>query len=642
MAAQPASTNDRRITRLSISTTTTTLTPSTKAYATPPTSRTIPSSSSTSAVASALVEFASLAVEVPRSPQQQEVALQTAERCSQNASQSAELRSVIVTRSTEHRSLTAAQLTEPRPRASTRSPRTNRRDDEKQQDSRKSGTKVPSDSVDRLVKGIGAVQIHQASASRHSQTTSPPIPATPTNQKRGRSDYEQENSIEERLAKLYVGPLPPTSTLTSASASASTSTPPVTPLSTTTTAMTICTSMSHNRPAKTSPKGNERSESQLKPWMDSLDIALHTLRAARKLVVAALACDSHRRHDIYMQCEYAHTQYTHEHIQYLSVQLTNPARIEYQRRYEQARFEYLQMYEQMMDESQQKFEPSMTEAQRRYENAWIEFQRQYEKEWINWNRGYDKAWAESQRKYEKAWIEFQRKYDMVVIESQRRYEKAWIDCQRRYDKSWTEFQRMYDKAWIKSQRNYKNEWHEFQRKCRQATMESQQKYKQAITESQRKYVQASEHRKKSIQDARNKPAQQHQQVSQSYHQTSPQHKQGLEEVDDKSSRPLLSKDADTVPSSLPESESSGSREDGDKTSEGHGRRRKRVKHDDIKKEPVDETMSDAATASASFSTITSTASTTSSFSTSSGHTVADVTLDMQNKLNFNPTTAIFQ
>ncbi|KAG9061119.1 hypothetical protein KI688_007748 [Linnemannia hyalina] len=311
------------------------------------------------------------------------------------------------------------------------------------------------------------------------------------------------------------------------------------------------------------------------------------MTAAYMLVGDTLFFGSHRRHDTYMRCGYAHAQDEYADMQYLSTQSTSPVRIE-----------YLQMYE----------------------KAWIEYRRVYEKEWM-----------ESSREDEKEWIEFQRKYDNARIKSQQKCEKAWIESQQMYDKAWSECRRNYEKEWLESRRKYENAWIEFQ-----------QKYEQPMIASQQKYEQASEHRKKSIQDARNKPAQQHRQLSQSHHQTLPQHKQGLEELVDKFSYPLLSKDAGTVPSSLPESESSGSREDGDKTSEDHGRRRKRVKHDDIKKEPVDETMSDAATASASFSTITSTASTTSSFSTSSGHIVADVTLDMQNKLNFNPTTAIFQ
>ncbi|KAF9124014.1 hypothetical protein BGX30_001148, partial [Mortierella sp. GBA39] len=231
---------------------------------------------------------------------------------------------------------------------------------------------------------------------------------------------------------------------------------------------------------------------------------------------------------------------------------------------------------------------------------------------------YDKTWIESQREYDKARIEFYRKHDKASIESQRERERWWIERQQNYDKTWTESQREYDKARIESQR----------------------KYDKALIESQKKYEQASEQCKKSIQDARNKPAQQHRQLSLSYH--SPQYEEGLKELVDKSPYPLISKDAGTVPSSLPESVGGGSREDGDKTSEDHGRRRKRVKHDDTKKEPVDENMSDVATASTSFSTTTSAASTTLTFSTSSGHTVADVTLDMQNMLSFNPTTAISQ
>lgn len=69
MVAQSASINDRRVTRSSTPTTTTTLTPSTKSYATRPSSQTIHpfSSSSSSAVTPTLPDaFAFLAVEASR------------------------------------------------------------------------------------------------------------------------------------------------------------------------------------------------------------------------------------------------------------------------------------------------------------------------------------------------------------------------------------------------------------------------------------------------------------------------------------------------------------------------------------------------------------------------------------------------
>ncbi|KAF9538959.1 hypothetical protein EC957_005995 [Mortierella hygrophila] len=311
--------------------------------------------------------------------------------------------------------------------------------------------------------------------------------------------------------------------------------------------------MSHNRPAKTSSKGGERSKSQLESYGGGIDLALQSLRAARKLVVDALT-------------------------------FIGPG------------------------------------EDRVSTNAMIESQRTYEQ-----------AMNESQRKYDEAWIEFQRNRDRARIEFQRNRDKAWTDLQRNRDKEWIDSQRKCDKEWIESNQNHNKEW-----------MESQQNYDKEWIESLRNYEQVSEQSKKSIQDPRNKPAQQPRQLSQSYHQTPPQYKQRLEKLDDKSSYPLLSKDAGAVPRSLPESVGGGSREDGDKTSVDHGRERKRVKCDDIKKEPVDGTTSDAATASTSSSTTTSTASTTSTFSTSSGHTVADVTLDIENKLNFNPTTAISQ
>ncbi|OAQ24069.1 hypothetical protein K457DRAFT_130085 [Linnemannia elongata AG-77] len=551
MAAQAASTNNRRVSRSSTSTTTTSLTPSTKAYSTP-SSQAIYSSSSSSAVPPTLVDaFASLAVEGLH-PQQQEAVVQFDELRSKNASRSAEAPFAIVT-----------QLAEPRPQAFARSTRPNRGDDDKRQQGYfESRANVHPDLVDRLVE----------------------VPATPANQKRGRSDYDEETPLDECLANLYLDPLtplPPPATLTSAS----TSTPTGAPVSTTT-KKTTSTSTSHNRFAKTSSrditpsadkpvnaeadgelhqeiplphlihdrilrdtydttsrlssdlsvalkthqrlmddycdlmdlwritfslwlnknpgpmgrftgKASKRSKSQVERDDARLDIALHNLRSARqycKLVNAAYACESRQRHD-------AHKLY---------LQSTDSAMIKLKQKYE-----------------------------------------------------YDKARNKAQQKYDQARNEIRPEYDQARIELQQKHSQATIELQKKYN---------------------------------QARSELQQKQDQARIELQRKYEQASEQRKKSIRDSWSKAKQQHQQLSRSHRQTSSQYKQGLQELVDMTSYPsllmVLSRVSPTQ-SLLPDSVGGRSQE-----------RRKRVKHDNIKQEPADEKMSDVATTSTSFSTTT--------------------------------------
>lgn len=394
--------------------------------------------------------------------------------------------------------------------------------------------------MDRLVKGIGAVQIHQPRASTHSQAPSPPAPATPAIQKRGRSDYEEESPIDECLAKLYLDhpPLPATSTSTSAS----TLTPTVTPLLATT--KTISTSISHSCSAKTSSK--DVMSSADKPVNVEADGELDQEIPLPLLI-------------------------EHRILRHFSQRKPYPTN------------------DNLVD----------LKALQQFNAEWDELSDLHTMALVCW-----------MAKNPESILPFGVYFSCVLQRKGTQRSKSQLEADEvRFNMALHSLRatRQYYKV-VAAARTFESQ----QRHVAYKQYLCAQPRESASIELQRKYEKASEQRKKSIQDAWNKARQQHRELSQSYHQTPSQYKQGLEELAEMTSHPWVLRDLCPVQSSSLDSVSSSSRQDKNKTSKDH-ERRKRAKHDDIKQEPVDEKMTDTSTACTSSSTSNSAASTTSTF-----------------------------
>ncbi|KAF9274172.1 hypothetical protein BGZ88_003213, partial [Linnemannia elongata] len=491
-------------------------------------------------------------------------------------------------------------------------------DDKRQQGYFESGANVHPDLVDRLVEGIGAVQIHHPFASTQLQTTSP-VPATPANQKRGRSDYDEETPLDECLANLYLDPLtpvPPPATLTSAS----TSTPTGAPVSTTT-KKTTSTSTSHNRFAKTSSR--DITPSADKPVNAEADGELHQEIPLPLLIHDRILRDSYDTTSC-LSSDLSVALKTHQRLMDDFCDLMDLWRITFS------------LWVNKNPGSMGRFtgKPSKrSKSQVERDDARLDIALHNLRSARQYCKLVNAAYACESRQRHDAHKLYLQSTDSAMIKLKQKYEydKARNKAQQKYDQARNEIRPEYDQARIELQQKHSQATIELQKKYNQARSELQQKQDQARIELQRKYEQASEQRKKSIRDSWSKAKQQHQQLSRSHHQTSSQYKQGLQEFVDMTSYPSLLMVLSPTQSLLPDSVGGRSQE-----------RSKRVKHDNIKQEPADEKMSDVATTSTSFSTTTSPASTASTFSTSSSHTVSDMTLDMQHKLTFNPTTTTSQ
>ncbi|KAG0062567.1 hypothetical protein BGZ89_010556 [Linnemannia elongata] len=453
------------------------------------------------------------------------------------------------------------------------------------------------------------------------------MPATPANQKRGRSDSDEETPLDECLANLYLDPLtplPPPATLTSAS----TSTPTGAPVSATT-KKTTSTSTSHNRFAKTSFR--DITPSADKPVNAEADGELHQEIPLPRLI-----------HDRILQNSYDITSRLSSD---LSVALKTRQRLidDFSDLIDLWNITFslwlnknpgsVGRFTECFDFGQQRKASRRSKSQVERDEARIDIALHSLRSARQYCKLVNAAYTCESRQRHDAHKLYLQSTDSAMIELKQKYEydKARNKAQQKYDQARNEMRPEYDQARIELQQKHSQATIELQKKYNQARSELQQKQDQARIELQRKYEQASEQRKKSIQDSWSKAKRQHQQLSRSHRQTSSQYKQGLQELVDMTSYPSLLTSLSPTQSLLPDSVGGRSQE-----------RRKRVKHDNIKQEPADEKMSDVSTTSTSFSTTTSPVSTTSTFSTSSSHTVADVALDMQHKLTFDPTTTTSQ